>query len=68
MNKEVKKLVRDLMAQGWDVDDTRRSGHIRAAAPDGALVFFASTPSNNRTIKNTVSQLKRYGYRPGGRA
>ena len=61
--KEIRKLVARLQDQGWRVDQLK-SGHYRAYAPDGeGTVHIPGTPSDHRSLRNTVAQLKRHGYK-----
>ena len=63
MHKEVKALVGELEAQGWRLE--RRKSKTVAFSPDGVTVVpIHHTPSDGKSLKNTVSQLKRGGYRP----
>lgn len=56
--REVIKLARD---QNWTVDHTA-SGHHRFRAPDGvSMVITSLTPSDRRTLANTVGYLRRAG-------
>jgi tryptophanase len=59
MNREVKRLVRALEAQGIRVVK-RHGGHIAVYAPDG-LVFMAATPSDYRAHRNDLARLRRHG-------
>ncbi len=64
MNKEVRRLMKELREQGWRVEG-RKSKSV-AFSPDGRVVVpIHHTPSDQRSMANTVSQLKRGGYRPG---
>lgn len=69
MHKEVKALMRELEEQGWRLQ--RRRSKTQAFSPDGVTVVpIHHTPSDGKSLKNTVSQLRRGGYRPrdrGGR-
>lgn len=66
MNKEVRRIVRELEKQGWRVE--RRKSKSVAFSPDGVTeVPVHHTPSDKKSLKNLVSQLKRGGYRPGGK-
>lgn len=63
-DKDTKKLVKALRAQGWRVE--LHKGHYKAFAPGGkGIVTISSTPSDRRDMKNTMSHLKRLGYREG---
>lgn len=58
--KEINEIVDSLIEQGWRVE---RGKHLCAYPPDPAyrMVYFASTPSDNRAIKNIKSDLRRSG-------
>lgn len=61
MKREVKVVVRSLVAQGWTVTMTR-NGHYRATPPTGGMpIFFGSTPSDYRGLRNTKALLRRNG-------
>jgi hypothetical protein len=60
-NKEFKNLVRSLQQQGVRVKRTQKS-HICVITPKGP-VFCASTPSDNRALKNAIAMLKRKGVK-----
>ena len=66
MDKEVKKLVKELEQQGWRVEE-RRSSRLMAYSPDGVtMVPIHKTPGDRKSLKNLVGQLRRGGYKPGG--
>ncbi|WP_041242750.1 hypothetical protein [Gluconobacter oxydans] len=44
---------------GWMPSKTN-GGHIRWRHACGAIVFAPSTPSDRRSLKNTLAQLKRH--------
>lgn len=59
----VKKLIKLAEKQGWRVRVTKR-GHVLFYPPKGTGSACASgTPSDHRTIKNTVADLKRLGLK-----
>lgn len=63
MDKDMKKLVKHLQAQGFEVKVTKR-GHITVFAEDGSFVAaFAGTPSDWRGIKNGIAAARRAGFR-----
>lgn len=55
--RDVAKAARE---QGWTVEKTRNN-HIKMQAPNGALVFASSTPSDVRAIHNLTALLRRHG-------
>jgi predicted RNA binding protein YcfA (HicA-like mRNA interferase family) len=66
--KEVKALVRHLRRQGFTVSLTKRSGHYKVRHPESpGMVILPSTPSDARSLRNAVAQLRRIGFVPGVR-
>lgn len=62
--KEIKYLLDRAVRQGFTVKQTK-SGHYQVRHPtDGSLTHLPSTPSDRRAVDNSLSQLKRMGYRP----
>ena len=59
MSKETKQLVRRLRKLGVTVEQRRR-GHLVAHTAQGP-VFMPLTPSDARSIRNTVADLRRKG-------
>jgi len=62
-SKEIKTLIKDLEDQGWRVV-LARSGHYKAYPPDKSqsMVTMPSTPSDHRSMRNTIRDLKHSGY------
>lgn len=58
--RETLRMIDKLEQQGWTVV-LGRSGHYRAKSPSGEPAFFAATPSDIRSIKNTISFLRKMG-------
>lgn len=63
-SKEIKALIKALEDQGWRVEQAR-SGHYKAFPPDKGqdMVTMPSTPSDHRSLKNTIRDLKHSGYK-----
>lgn len=62
MNKDLKKIIKALKEQGFDVEVTKK-GHI-AVYRDGRFVaMFAGTPSDWRSMKNGLAAVKRAGFK-----
>ena len=62
MDKDLRKIVKELGAQGFDVATTSR-GHV-VVTKDGVLVAtFSGTASDWRSIRNGLAPLKRAGFR-----
>lgn len=58
-SKDVRNLLKDLEAQGWRVEGTSK-GHYVAYAPDGrGRVVIPGTPSDRRSLRNTLAALRR---------
>ncbi|UXO93790.1 hypothetical protein Pan1_75 [Pseudanabaena phage Pan1] len=56
MQKGARELLKQL--PGWEATLTRR--HIRLVHKEtGAVVITSSTPSDHRTLKNTLAQCRR---------
>lgn len=63
MNKDLKKLIQVLRAQGFDVAVTKRGHHT--VSKDGRYVTtLPGTPSDWRSLKNAIAKAKRAGFRP----
>ncbi len=61
--KDVNQLVKKLRSQGWRVENTK-AGHM-AYSPHGySKVLFHKTPSDHRTMRNTIARLVQGGYDP----
>ena len=62
-DKNTTKLVKALRKQGWRVD-LLKNGHYRAYAPDGeTVIHFSGTPSDHRSLANTIALLRKAGYK-----
>lgn len=62
MDKDMRKIVKALEAQGFEVQTTKK-GHI-AVYRDGEFVaMFAGTTSDWRAIRNGLASLRRAGFR-----
>jgi hypothetical protein len=63
--KEVKKLKEDAEAQGWTAIEKKNGWMMRS--PDGeGQVMLHKTPNSNG-VRHYIRDLRKYGYRPGGR-
>lgn len=61
MKKDMKRLLAQAEAAGCRIVPTN-GGHVSIYCPDGkTIVTAASTPSDHRSIKNTVALLRRAG-------
>lgn len=62
MKKDLRKLTKALEEQGFTVRVSRR-GHILVFNADGLVATFSGTPSDWRSLKNSMAALKRAGFR-----
>ena len=61
MDKDLRKIVKALEAQGFEVQTTKR-GNL-AVYRDGALIAtFSGSSSDWRAIRNALAPLKRAGF------
>jgi predicted RNA binding protein YcfA (HicA-like mRNA interferase family) len=60
MSHDLKDLIRDAVAAGFQVARTR-SNHVKFVAPNGTVIFGPSTPSDHRSLKNVRAKLRRVG-------
>ena len=56
MDREVRRLVRDLEANGWRVKQGR---HLKLVAPTGKVVSISCTPSDKRAMQNILSDCRK---------
>ena len=55
-------VIREALAQGWQHDRTTR-GHHQFYAPDGkGVVTTSGTPSDHRSFRNFMSEMKKRGF------
>lgn len=61
MTKDVRDLLKKLEAQGWRI--VAGGKHIKAFPPDTTrpMVTIPTTPSDHRSLRNTIAQLRRSG-------
>lgn len=60
---DFRTIIEKLSEQGWEVVKTA-NGHTRAIPPDKtkAIVHFATSSSDPRSLKNTLADLRRNGF------
>lgn len=58
MKSEVKDLIKDMKARGWEVLPGRRK-HIKMHHPKFGNVILPRTPSDERWLLNKLSQIKK---------
>ena len=66
MKKELKKLVAQMEAQGFDCE-VLGSGHVVVRKDGLRVTTFAGSPSDGRSWKNSLGHVKRAGFDPGKR-
>lgn len=59
-SREIRDLLKRVRLLEWNASKTS-GGHVCFLGPDGQKVFMASTPSDPRSMKNAVAQLRRSG-------
>lgn len=61
MDKDTKKIIDKLLAQGWRIEQGAK--HIKAYPPDRTkpMVVIPGTPSDRRSLANLKAQLRRSG-------
>lgn len=59
--KDIRKLRKELTNQGFNVRTTRR-GHLLVEREGVVVAGLAGTPSDHRSIKNSIAQLRRAGF------
>lgn len=62
MNKDLRKIVRALEAQGYEVVFTSE-GHACVFQDGEYVATFAGTPSDHLGYRNSLSKAKRKGFR-----
>lgn len=61
MTKDCRAVVRKLVAQGFEVRTTKK-GHISVRKDGTVVAVLAGTPSDWRSHRNGLSQLRRAGF------
>ena len=62
MDKDLRKIVKALRAQGFEVEITTKQ-HVIVSRDGRVIVVFSGTPSDWRSIRNSLARLKRAGFR-----
>lgn len=62
MDKDLRKIVKALEAQGFEVTVTRR-GHVIVTRDGEVISTFSGTASDWRSIRNSLAPLRRAGFR-----
>ncbi len=61
MHKEVRDLIRALRQQGFEVQD-QEVAHPKVYRNGRLITTLPSTPSDVRSLKNTVAKLRKHGF------
>lgn len=62
MDKDLRKIVQALKAQGFEVTQTSK-GHLMVTRDGVLIATFSGTASDWRAIRNGLAPLKRAGFR-----
>lgn len=63
MKKEWKELLRTLQDQGWKMKPTKNGFMLYPPDKTKEIVTVHKTPSDWRSWENTISKLRKSGYR-----
>lgn len=61
MNKDMKKIIKALENQGFEVKVTKK-GHVSVSRDGRFVVVFAGTASDWRAMRNGVAAARRAGF------
>ena len=61
MDKELRRVIRELGKQGFDVRVTARQ-HVQVLKEGRVITVLAGTPSDHRSFRNALAPLKRAGF------
>lgn len=59
-DKEIKKLIKDLRKQGFEVSET--GPHHKVYKDGRRIAVLPKTPSDGRARKNILAELRRHGF------
>ena len=62
MDKDLRKIVKALEDQGFEIEVTTR-GHVMAFRDGKLIVTFSGTASDWRAMKNGIAKARRAGFR-----
>lgn len=62
MDKELKLLLKKLVAQGWVIRETRKGQFAVPPDPELPMVQIHNTARGSRSWANMMAQLKRSGF------
>lgn len=63
MDKDIRKLLQAIEAAGFIVVTTRKGHHVILTEDGEHITVIAGTPSDHRSILNSIAPLKRRGFR-----
>lgn len=58
-NEHARRVMVAAQKLGYDILPTRGKGHMKLVHECGALVFAPLTPSDNRSMENTICKMRR---------
>lgn len=61
MNKDLKKLLKALVAAGFEVKATKK-GHLAVYRDGQWITTLSGTPSDHRSMLNAMAALRRAGF------
>lgn len=61
MDKDTRKIVKALEAQGFEVRATRK-GHLQVKQNGRVIAVLSGTPSDHRSMGNALARLRRAGF------
>lgn len=62
MHKDLKKIAKALKSQGFEVEITAR-GHMLVYRDGHQVAVFSGTPSDWRSMKNSIADARRAGFK-----
>ena len=60
-NKDVQKLLRLAMKQGFVVEQNRKTSHYKVVSPSGGIFGVSFTPSDSLALKRIKADFRRHG-------
>lgn len=62
MHKDLKKVIKAMEAQGFDVTVTTKQ-HYMVWLSGTYVTTLPGTPSDHRSMKNAIAKARRFGFR-----
>lgn len=62
LEKRLKSLFKKLKEQGWEINPSKKGWMVVPPDKSKPMVTIHGTPSDNRSWKNMIAQLKRSGF------